>query len=495
MNNKKIALIIFSILLLTTAYEFYNLTAMALWHDESFSALLLDYDFGEMMYRIGLDVHPPLYYILLRSWDFVFGNSLFSLRSFSVFFSILAVLVLYCFAKEAFKDKKLALFSAALLALNSFQMQFAMEARMFTFGIFLVILSSFFLLKALYSKKWHWWLFYAFAVSLGIYTHYYIFFSIFAQGIFLLYWIIRESKFNLTDWVKNKNFQFGFLTYLLVVLSYLPWLKTFLAQFSQVQETYWIPKMSGWSVPATFLKMTTGGGVDISRAWYILVALMIIVVAAIFYSLKKFKTPAIWLVFLLLIIPFLGATALSFKSSIYLDRYFIFVAPFYIILMAGAVLRINQKWLKNALILLFLLVSAVSFPLRWSNLNVDEKPGMAAASAYLNQEASSGDKIYVGSSFVYFTFKYYNLTGTNPQLYVPGPIPHFSGTALLSKEDIIKDFSQDVVKQDIVWMVNTTGFGNYQPSLPSNWIKKEEKGFQDVYDYRGWIIVSKYKVQ
>jgi hypothetical protein len=29
-----------------------------------------------MMYRIGLDVHPPLYYITLRFWHYLFGDGI-----------------------------------------------------------------------------------------------------------------------------------------------------------------------------------------------------------------------------------------------------------------------------------------------------------------------------------------------------------------------------------------------------------------------------------
>jgi hypothetical protein len=44
-------------------------------------------------------------------------------------------------------------------------------------------------------------------------------------------------------------------------------------------------------------------------------------------------------------------------------------------------------------------------------------------------------------------------------------------------------------------MINTTGFGGYQPAVPENWLKINEKSFQDVYDYRGWILVATYRVQ
>jgi mannosyltransferase len=493
-NNKEILLLIL-VLIVVTGFEFSILIKIALWHDEAFSALLPRYDFKEMIYRAGLDVHPPLYYILLKGWDALFGDSLFSLRFFSVFFGILAVIIFFFFTKEILKDKKFALFATVLLMINSFFIQFVTEARMFPLGIFLVVLSSFFLLKSLNSKKWHWWFLYVISVSAGIYTHYYIIFSVLAQGIFLIYWILKESKLNLISWLKNKNFQFGLGAYLLVILSFLPWLKTFLFQNSQIQESYWIPPINIWSFPATFLKLTTGGGIDATRFWYILAALMVLVIFAFIYALKKIEQPSKWLVFLLIIIPFSGAIAFSLKTSIYLDRYFIFTLPFYLILMAGAIWLIRNKKARNILIAIAILGSLIAFPVRWVRLQVEKKPGMAAAANYLNQEVKPSEKIYVGSSFVYFTFKYYNKTGIQPKLYAPGSLPHFSGTALLSLGDIIGDFNEGIKKNDIVWMINTTGFGNYQPSLPPNWKKEEEKGFQDVYDYQGWIIVTKYQAQ
>jgi uncharacterized membrane protein len=70
------------------AVRLYKLTAISLWHDEAFSALLVRYSWSEMIHRIGLDVHPPMYYIFLRFWHYLFGDSLFSLRAFSVLFGL-----------------------------------------------------------------------------------------------------------------------------------------------------------------------------------------------------------------------------------------------------------------------------------------------------------------------------------------------------------------------------------------------------------------------
>ena len=460
------------------------LIQISLWHDEAFSGLLVKYGLKEMIYRTGLDVHPPLYYILLKGWVGVLGNSPLTLRLFSIFFGALAVFALFLFVKQALKDKKLALFSAILLALNSFFIQFVMEARMFTLGIFLVLISSFLLLKALDNKKWLWWLLYGLSVGGGIYTHYYIFFSVLAQAIFIIYWIFKKSDFN--------ALKFTGTAYGLAGLSFLPWLKTFLSQFGQVQQGYWIPPINFGSVPGTIFKITTGGEVNPANFWQGLTVLIIAVFFAVFYFLRKNNKIEKWLLLFLLAVPFLGAILLSIKTSIYLDRYFIFVSPFYITILAGAILSIKNKWLKNIFITAAILGSLISFPIRWSSLQVENKPGMAEAAAYVNQDAKPGDKIFVGSSFVYFTFKYYNQTGIQPLLYTPVALEHFSGTALLSAEDTISDFAKAVEKNNTVWLINTTGFGNYRPAAPKGWQELEEKGFQDVYDYRGWIIVSKY---
>ncbi len=493
-NNRRAILIILLFITIATAYEITHLTDISLWHDEAFSGLLVNYKIPELIFRTGLDVHPPFYYLLLKGWVLLLKNTVFSLRLFSVFFSILTVFSLYFLVKEAFKNIKLALFSSLLIALNSFQIQFAMEARMFTLGLFLVVISSFFLLKALKTKKIYWWILYSISAICGIYTHYYIFFSLFGQMLFVLYYTLKESQFHFSNWLKDKNLRLTFTSSIIMVISYLPWLPTFFKQFSQVEQSYWIPPMSASSIPSTLLKMASGGSVDPFKFWYLLVVTVITVLGILFFCFKKMKKPNFWLFLSLFIVPFTGAVLFSLKRSIYLDRYFIFTLPFYLVLITGSIISIKNKYVKNTLIFMAIIGTMVSFPLRWKYHHIDEKPGMAKIANYLNEQVGPSDKIFVGSSFVYFTFKYYNQTNIHPLLYAPGPLLHYSGTALLSPNDIIKNFNKGVKKDDIVWMINTTGFGNYQPEVPNNWKKIDEKGVQDVYDYQGWIIVTKYRV-
>ncbi|MDO8601452.1 MAG: glycosyltransferase family 39 protein, partial [bacterium] len=396
--------------------------------------------------------------------------------------SFWTIMGVYLLIKKAFKSSSLALLASLFYALSYFQIQYAMEARMYALGTFLVVIASYLLLIALEKRKLGWWALYALAVSLGIYTHYFIAFWTISQAIYVICFF-------------RKEFKFAFLSYLMALISYIPWLPTFFRQFNQVQETYWIPPMNVWSIPNTLSKMTVGAVVDPGENWPILVLLMALVAAASIFFLKKTRTKEKWLFAIQFFLPFLITAALSYKRSIYIDRYFIFGFFSYLLILAGAILLINKKFVKLILISAALIGVSITFPYQWDRLNVEKKPGMAAAAKYINENVKPEEKIFVSSSLIYFTFKYYNESEIQAKLYAPGRLPHFSGTALLSKEDIIVNFSEETIKGYIVWILNSTGFGNYQPTLPQNWLKEDEKGFEEVNAYQGWIVIAKYKVE
>ncbi len=480
------------ILIAAAALRFYNNTAVALWHDEAFSALYIKYSWGEMMYRIGLDVHPPLYYWVLRLWSYVFGNGLLSLRSLSILFGVLTVYVGYLFVKKALDNEKLALLAALFIAINPFQIQYSLEARMYTLGTFLALLSSYLLIKALASNKTSHWVYYAFAVAAAMYTHYYLVFTLLAQGIYFVYYIIREKNWTWKGWA----------SYGLSIVLYLPWIPTLLEQLRRVQSGYWITAPDRWSVPGTVWKMIFGGE-GINRPTLLITSM--VTVGIIFYFFRETKLRTRWLIILSLLIPFAAAVGLSFKQAIYLDRYFVFASLYFSILLAGVIYLIPKYTTRRTLATIFVVVSVFVFFKNWEKLAVKNlflqrqynfKPGMAKASERINENAQENDKIYVGSSFIFFTFKYYNHTPIKPLLVSSGSIetiPHFSGTAILTNEDLILDFKQ-TKKDDTIWLLWTTGFGGSKPNVPGNWAKINQWEYPDTPGFKGDIIVTQYRV-
>ncbi|HEA84492.1 MAG TPA: hypothetical protein ENI04_00735 [Candidatus Wildermuthbacteria bacterium] len=241
---------------------------------------------------------------------------------------------------------------------------------------------------------------------------------------------------------------------------------------------------SGFDINPAILSIPLAGGVT-----------AVLVLGALLLLLLAYKQTGKWLILFSLVIPFAASLLLSLKTSIYLDRYFILFLPFLLIAVSAAVMSIKHLTVRNSLIGILTLAALASFPIYQQTINAGTRPGMAAASNYLNESVQPQNKLIVNSSFIYFTFQYYNKTSIHPLLYAPGEIPHFSGTALLDNEYIIADFNKAAFSGDTVWTLDTTGFGNFQPSVPSSWIKESEKIYKDAPDFKGVIIVRKYIVE
>lgn len=369
---------------------------------------------------------------------------------------------------------------------------------MYTLGTFLVLISSYLLIKALQNNERKYWVWYAIVTAAGLYTHYYVPFTIAAQGLFVIYYLIKTQGLTL-NLIKSKLTLNAIGSYILSIILFLPWVPSFLEQMKRVEQAYWIPAMDRWSIPGTIWKMMFGGQ-GINRLTLIVATVVGIILVG--YYLKKVKEPEKWLVLFGLIVPFVASVLLSIKTALYLDRYFVFASLFFSILIGLTFGQIEKFVVRKTMVALLIIVSLVAFAKNWNGLDVkafgqvNKKPGMAAAASFINDRASKNDKIFVGSSFVYFTFKHYNQTGIKPLLYSTGTletIPHFSGTAILTNEDLILDFKQ-ARKNENIWLIWTTGFGGSKPNVPGNWSKVDERSFADTPGFKGEILVTQYHV-
>lgn len=496
-----------AIVALGLVLRLYNLTAISLWHDEAFSALLIKYPWSEMMYRIGLDVHPPMYYIFLRVWYYILGNSLWSLRGFSAFFGVGLIILTYKFVKDAFNNERLALVAALLVAVNPFQISYVTEARMYTMGAFFTLLAACALLKAMnlqqsQQKFLKYYLLFVVSTVIIIYTHYYLLFSAVALGAYglLYHWQSYRNNWRRYGWLV--------LSFLVIGLAYLPWLKTFLFQFRQVGGNYWIPPMNLWSIPDTLWRLVIGS----YTANHLLLGLLtLVVVGVLFFVIRRIKGTVQWLLVFSVVAPFAGAILFAVLamlrdqgSSVYLVRYFLFSSAFLIISMAVWLVEFRLRKVAQTLLIILVAANLVAFANEWQNLDVKSHPGMAGAAELLENNVEPQHKLYVGSSFEFFNLKYYLSRREGPRqrplLYSGGitdikDMPHYAGTAILTNQDLLPNFETATKNGDTVWLLWTTGFGGSKPEVPKNWTQIDEKGFAEIRPYLGtWVIVTEYKV-
>lgn len=147
----------FKILFAAAVLRLINLN-QSLWLDEAISFIAVkNYNFLEIITKFSPgDVHPPLYYLILKLWTALFGYSEIALRFPSVIFGVLTVFLVYKIG-----GKKAAFF----MAINPLAIYYSQEARMYSLETLLVTGAVYFFL----AKKKFWFL--LFLIS-AFYTDY-----------------------------------------------------------------------------------------------------------------------------------------------------------------------------------------------------------------------------------------------------------------------------------------------------------------------------------
>ena len=171
---------------------------------------------------------------------------------------------------------------------------------------------------------------------------------------------------------------------------------------------------------------------------------------------------------------------------------------------AAWISQIRARGIGKLALAAYCVVNVIAIAHYWSGLNISNKPGMNGAAAYLGANVESGQNVFLGTSFEFFNYKYYQETYYHtpipPLLYTAGradvsQISAVEGSALLSNPDLAPTFEQYAHRGDTEWVLWTYAFGSHKPELPKNWTQIDEKEFPDVRPYVGTsIYVTEYKV-
>jgi mannosyltransferase len=480
--------------------RFSALTARSIWFDESFTWRLLQFPWLEIIQRTARDVHPPLYYLLLKIWSSLWGSSLFSLRSFSVLISLLLIVATYYFAAQLLRSRRTGFFASALLSVAGWHVYLSQEARMYSLGALLALLSTWLLWRA--SQKTgrqavYWYLVYGLSAAALLYTHYYGFFTLASHALWLI--LLSLSR---RDWRLTFHSSLGWLT---AALLFLPWLPTFQAQRAQVSDSFWIPDLTVWTVPDTFFQMffpTLSLNHEGLGAIIILLPGVSLLLLTLFSLFKDRSSPLASRLSLIALSGFgpvllsLGISLLG--RSVYQDRYFIFAYTFLIVLIAHFFSRLpSAKWRTLAFSTFFLLLLASTWRYYWQ-LDLPTKPGSRAAVDSVYSQRAAHEPILVGSSFIYFSVAHYAAenfpSSLAPRLYSPtgsGEVAHFAGGPLINLADFLGP--EALLATNSLWIVDTTGFGGQETALSPDWQPTSKLYFSEVFPFQGEIIVTRYQ--
>jgi uncharacterized membrane protein len=271
-----------------------NYLTRGFWGDEAWTSLISQLPFLQMLKTTAADFHPPAYYSIVELvYKFLPPTEIVT-RSISIIFYLLTLILVYKFALEI-KGKLFGLISILVVALNPIFFAYAFEARNYTMFAFAATGSIYFLVKL--SEKFSVLRSIGFVLfsTLGIYTHYYMFFTLFAQGLYVL----------LFD---RKIFWKMAGLYTLVGVLYLPWLPFLLSQVKSVSQDYWIGGIDQRTHIEALLRILGGEQQNAIRPWLFSLSTILILVGIMQYTVKRhFEKPYI-LIWFWAIVPFILAT-------------------------------------------------------------------------------------------------------------------------------------------------------------------------------------------
>lgn len=322
-RDRRISLV-FSCLLVAIAFglRLYLLEGQSLWFDEGFALHLASQGLPQIV-----EQNPvgwlPLHSVGLHFWLGLVGLDPFTARFFSLFFGVLVVAMLYLLGKEL-ASPATGVIASLLGCFSPFLVYYSQEARVYALWLFLSLLSVYLLLRALRSpERLRWWLTYAAATTLALYTHYFSVFLLPWGAIALLREAVRSGRWKMLLW--GAGAQLAALLLCVPLIGF--------AQTSVVDRYgFWRTRLPPFQVVADlWYNLTTGGNLPWDQA---LPALAIFALLAI-VGLVRFRPR--WngvLVALYFLIPLLGMLALSAWRELYVARYLAVTVPAGYLLMA-----------------------------------------------------------------------------------------------------------------------------------------------------------------
>jgi len=349
------------IILTAFALRVFRLDFQSLWYDEAFSAYLAQFDLATLTARTAADIQPPLYYYLLHFWIALAGDPSassgeFALRFLSLFFGVLTIPLLYITARRLF-DRAVAFIAALLVTISPLYVWYAQEARMYTLITFLLLLSSYALLRALAAPRrgTHWWIVFACANIAAVYTHYFAFAVIAFQLLYLAVssFTVSGFRFNL----KLETLKPATATFIAIFAAFLPWTPFVIARFGQ-DASYWRGALKlDEALRHILINFTVGESVleniaqPIALGWLIVLTVGLLALARQKFKVQssKFNHPItqspnhpIVFALLYLIVPLVLLLVLFSRNPKFNARYLMIASPAFYLLLAAGLARVSS---------------------------------------------------------------------------------------------------------------------------------------------------------
>lgn len=494
-----VALVVFSVI------TFWTITKSSFWFDEAFGAYLIRYNFIDIARYTATDVHPPLFYWLLKLWSMLFGNTELALRSMSVFFGGVTIVFGYLLSNRLF-NKNVARISLIFMVLAPMFIRYSQEARMYTLVTAIALVATYILTFAINTKKKLPWVIYGILVGLGMWVHYY------AAIVWIAHWVWRADNIRRT--ANKGEFRRKFFTkkwklaHYVALGIFLPWLPLFIGQSFVVQAFgFWIPSLT----PGTPLNFLTNAvyyrDLTDTTGWlaFGLVATSVFLGALAFKVYKSLSKPdrqSYRLVITLALVPALILFLVSVPvRSTFIDRYLL-TSTIGIALFIGVTLVLGYKFLRPiwryvaTILIVILMIIGIANVYHLGNYNkntFDSNQTRQIVQATVSK-SKDGQPIIAATPWLFYEVVFYN-SSNHPVYFLDVTDYKYGSLDMLKYSDQhkIKDISTFAKQNPIIWYIGWIGKGDLKAPY-SNWKEIKSVTINDLVSGKPEYKAIQYKI-
>lgn len=392
--------LIAAIVMIGSVFRFVLLERQSIWGDEACMVYLTQDTPRAILHalmaedRPDVDVAPPLYFLLVHSWQDAFGTSIRAFRAFSAVWGIIAVLSGILLARKL-SDFPTACIVGLLIAFSPFQIWYSQEIRMYSMATALAALSLLGISGCLIHRR-HWGFMSLSVLSMSalLLTQYYGFLLLGAVSAFLVFHsIVKKTSRTDIRWLS--------LIIVLPVLIFIPWVSTLLLDFSQANHPGGFPSYFHpiKSLVLLFIKFTLFGNEAFIKDHAVLIGLTSLLFFVLVVRGLKRLTGFRLLIGAVVILPIITVfSAGLFEFNVYKSHPFIiFHIPFLMIVALGITsFPTRYVWKLVAMVIGINLIVLSTLNFRGNYV----KPRVREIAQWIHTHQNPGDLVAVIPAFL-----------------------------------------------------------------------------------------------
>ncbi len=341
--DKKYKILSVCIVFFSVIYLGLGLLNNNLWFDETYSVTIINHSFIDICKIAANDVHPILYYLILKMFSILFGKHIIVYRIASLIPIVLLVIFALTKLSKEFGNKTAIIFSFIVIFMPVL-VSYSTQIRMYTWSMLFVSLSMYYVYMVIkYSKAKNWILFATYSI-IAAYTHYYALFTIAFINIFLIIFAIKTKKINIRSLL---------ICAITEIIMYIPGIIVFLIQYSKVVKGFWISV----EYPDILFRILDSNFSGVISNILVLIFAILITIYIILSLFKMYKNSNNKTNILYVLIPLLiyisviiFALLASIIRPVFITRYMLPMLGLYVFSLSYILSNEKNKWIPLCII-------------------------------------------------------------------------------------------------------------------------------------------------